>query len=195
MESVSAETDDDHLNRLRKDTPLPTIIPSAQLEAITRLELAAESLHKALRAVQHPDLTLGGGAIIAPSGLKHLDEIRATLHAIEQTIRPSGPAAPQLQPTTPESEVEPPPPLQELLLSDDESQLVSAVTVGLATDLSASLTRARTLLNQHPSFSTDPEFTSLTLRAALAGCSRLGYRISQFLDAHPDAPGGASAAA
>lgn len=174
---------------------MTTTIPSAQLEAITRLELAADALTKALRAVQHPDLYFAGGAIIAPSGLKHLDEIHTTLHQMEQTIGRPHRTTTQPKPTTPESEVEPPPTLQELLLSDDESQLVSTATLGLATDLSAALTRARTLLNRHASFSTDPEFTGLTLRAALAGCSRLGYRISQFLDAHPDAPTRASAAA
>jgi hypothetical protein len=68
-------------------------IPSPQLQAITRLEFASDALTKALRAVQHPELDLAGGAIVAPSGLKHLAEIRTTLSAIERTIRPCDPIA------------------------------------------------------------------------------------------------------
>ncbi|MFT4259488.1 hypothetical protein [Microbacterium sp.] len=153
---------------------MPTMIPSAQLEAITRLELAAEALAKALRAVQHPDLNLAGGAIIAPSGLKHLAEITSTAHDLTQAIRPVSPA---------EVESEPPPTLQELLLSDDESALVDRVTVGLAAALRTSMQQARAQLAQHPSFQADLEFTGIVLQAALAGGSRLGYRIFQFLDA------------
>lgn len=153
---------------------MPTLIPSAQLEAITHLELAAEALAKALRAVQHPDLTLAGGAIIAPSGLKHLDEIRQTV----QTIRPNAPVSAHTQ-----YEVEPPPTLQELLLAEDESVLVNEVALSLAVAMRSAMQQARSTLVQHPSFGTDPEFTGIALQAALGAGSRLGYRIFQYLDA------------
>lgn len=52
-----------------------TTIPSAQLEAITRLEVAAIALQKAYVALHHPDLCLDGVLVVAPSGRKHIEQI------------------------------------------------------------------------------------------------------------------------
>ena len=158
---------------------MTTTIPSAQLEAITRLELAADALQKALRAVQHPDLSFTGGAIIAPSGRKHLSEIHSTLHAIEQSIHPSDTSIDE----PPTDEVEPPPSLDEFILSDSEHRIVQSVALNLATDLASVFRGARAHLTLHPSFATDPEITNLVLGAALAESSRLGRRIAMLLDA------------
>lgn len=63
---------------------MPATIPSAQLEAITRLELAALILQKAHTALQHPDLRLDGLSVVAPSGRKHIEQItRLVLHIRE----------------------------------------------------------------------------------------------------------------
>lgn len=151
-------------------------ITSPQLEAITRLELAADALAKALRAVQHPDLYFAGGAIIAPSGLKHLDEIRATLRTVEQTIRPSDASA--YEPTlTATHASESTPSYRDLLLTEEEDQIAQSVMLTLTTDLATALRRARAQLALEPSFATDPEFTSRVLDAVLADGSRLGRRI------------------
>ncbi|MBN9202029.1 MAG: hypothetical protein ABS61_05565 [Microbacterium sp. SCN 70-18] len=62
-------------------------IPSAQLEAITRLELAAIALQKAHVALQHPDLHLDGLTVLAPSGRKHIEQItRLSLRIGEATM-------------------------------------------------------------------------------------------------------------
>lgn len=72
---------------------MTAIIPSAQLEAITRLEFAAIAAGRARGALAHPDLQLGGAAILAPSGQKHLVELRATLDDISSKVRSSDPSA------------------------------------------------------------------------------------------------------
>jgi len=66
---------------------MSSTIPSAQLEAITRLELAAIALQKAYVALQHPDLRLDGITVVAPSGGKHVEQItRLSLRIREATM-------------------------------------------------------------------------------------------------------------
>lgn len=69
---------------------MPATIHTAQLDA--------DALNKALRAVQHRNLEFGGGALVAPSGIKHLSEIRATLDDIGRAVHSSAPKT-----STPES--------------------------------------------------------------------------------------------
>ncbi len=65
---------------------MPLSIPSAQLDAITRLELAAIALQRAYVSLQHPDLRCDGITIVAPSGRKHIDQItRLSLRIREAT--------------------------------------------------------------------------------------------------------------
>lgn len=70
---------------------MPSLIPSAQLAAITRLELAAIALQKAYVALQHPDLRLDGVTVVAPSGRKHVEQItRLSLRIREAAATHSG---------------------------------------------------------------------------------------------------------
>lgn len=70
---------------------MPATIPSAQLEAVTRLELAAIALQKAYVALQHPDLRLDGASVVAPSGRKHVEQItRFSLRIREATTTRPG---------------------------------------------------------------------------------------------------------
>ncbi|SIS17800.1 hypothetical protein [Microbacterium sp. RURRCA19A] len=161
-------------------------IPSAQLQAITRLELASDALDKALRAVQHPDLEFGGSALIAPSGLKHLGAIRQTLHALESAIRSAGFA-------TPETKMAPlPVPAADVEANTVRSSLsplgrrvADSVDLGLATDLHEALAAARQQLNLVPEMQADPELRARVLDSALREGSRLGRRIYHALQDDP----------
>lgn len=162
---------------------MTTTIPSAQLQAITRLEFAAGALGKALRAVQHPDLKFLGGAIVAPSGLKHLNQIRITLHRIERTIRQSGPSFDEAEPDSPpKTALRSSPPNQDLSLSEVGIQLLDGVTVSLAADLRNAMARARAQLHLLPELQGEPERLGQVLQAALRDGSRLGRRILEALD-------------
>jgi hypothetical protein len=162
---------------------MPTTIPSAQLQAITRLELAADALEKALRAVQHPDLEFAGGAIVAPSGLKHLGQIRSTLQAIECTVHPADPTAFQIEPESPPTSAPiSTPSTKSLGLSEVGIQLLDGLTVSLAADLRNAMARARAQLRLLPELQGDPERLGQVLQAALRDGSRLGRRILEALD-------------
>lgn len=159
---------------------MTTTIPSAQLQAITRLEFASDALDKALRAVQDPELAFAGGAIVAPSGLKHLGHIRNTLGAIERSIRPSDLTA--YEPTPPPVTRASAPETHEPALSDIGSQLLDSVTVGLAADLRAALASARAQLRLLPELQDDPERLDSALNFSLRAGSRLGRRVYDALD-------------
>lgn len=164
-------------------------ISSAQLQAITRLEAGAVALDKALRAVQHPDLELGGAAIIAPSGLKHVAAIRHSLLAIESAVRSDRSAAPDTASTASPS------PASEREVSTVRSSLsplgrrvADSVALGLATDLHAALAGARQQLDLVPELQADPELRARVLDSALREGSRLGRRIYHALQDDPQSP-------
>lgn len=162
---------------------MTTTIPSAQLQAIKRLEFASDALGKALRAVQHPDLEFGGGAIVAPSGLKHLSQIRASLQAIERTIRQSGPSFDEAEPESPpNAALRSSPPEEDHGLSEIGTQLLDGVEVALAADLRAAMARARAQLRLLPELQRDSERLGQVLQTALRDGSRLGRRIFEALE-------------
>ncbi len=160
---------------------MSTTIPSAQLQAITRLELASEALDKALRAVEHPELEFGGGAIIAPSGLKHLAQLRGTLHNIERAIRPSDSTAYEAAPV---ATVTPAiaPAAKEVALSELGSRVLDSAALGLAADLRAALARARAQLRLLQELHIDPKRLDAALMSALRTGSRLGRRVYDAID-------------
>lgn len=158
-------------------------IPSAQLEAITRLEFASDALCKALRAVQHPDLEFAGGAIVAPSGVKHLSQIRSTLQAMQRTIRLSGPTCCEAVPeSSAMNEAASTSSTKDLGLSEVGALLLDGVTVSLAADLRNAMARARAQFRLVPELRSDPERLGQVLHAALRDGSRLGRRILEALD-------------
>lgn len=165
---------------------MTTNIPSPQLDAITRLELGAIALDNALRAVQHPDLEFAGGALVAPSGLKHLAEIRQTLHALESAICSGGSDTSETKIATP------PAPASEVEASTVRSSLsplvrlvADSVEIQLATDLHDALSRARQQLDLVPELQADPDLRARVLDSALQEGSRLGRRIHRALQDDP----------
>lgn len=161
-------------------------IPSPQLQAITRLEFGAIALDNALRAVQHPDLEFGGSALIAPSGLKHLSEIRQTVHAIESVIRPNGSAA--LETTAkaqPERASKQEASAAQPGLSSLGRRVADSVAVGLAADLHTALAAARQQLDLVPELQADPDLRARVIDEVLREGSRLGRRIHGALQDDP----------
>lgn len=156
-------------------------IPSPQLEAIIRLELAAIALDKARRTIEHPDLAFGGGAIVAPSGLKHLEEIRHTLRVIDRALRPHDPA-------TGDASAAPPKTGRVVDdLSGVATQMFSNVTLNIAGGVQRALRGAHQQLALLPELQSDQERLEQVLMAAFEKGSELGHRLYAVLgdDDHP----------
>ena len=162
---------------------MTTTIPSAQLEAITRCELASIALDKAHRALQHPDLEFGGGALLAPSGRKHVEHSERTRRAI-QALLGSVSCPPLAETEAAATRMAPPetaPAPDAPSLSAAGKRVVASVTNDVACDLHDALERARQRLELLPELRSDAELKGRVLDSALRDGSRLGRRIFRVL--------------
>jgi len=169
-----------------------TTIQSAQLEAITRCELASIALDKAHRALQHPDLEFGGGALLAPSGRKHVEHSERTLCAIRALLS-SVLCSPLAETEAAATRTAPPdtaPAPNAPSLSEAGNRVVTSVTNDLACDLHDALERARQHLDLLPELREDAELKHRILDSALRDSSRLGRRIHRVLQ--DESPGSAT---